>query len=89
MIMSLTTKKVMPWFALLIALAFTGIDTFTNYEISDHEMTSVYALLAPFGLASVIKSGYDIHKKSKSDVSNMTEDEKAQLDKLLKKAGLK
>lgn len=87
--MTLTTKKVMPWFAILIALAFTGIDTFTEYEISDHEMTSVYALLAPFGLASVVKSGYDIHKKSKADVTNMTDEEKIQLDKLLKKAGLK
>lgn len=79
----------MPWFALLIALAFTSVDTFTSYEISDQEMNGIYMLLTPFGLASVVKSGYDLHKKSKADAVNLTPEERTKLDELLKKAGLK
>ena len=79
----------MPWFAILIALAFTGVDAFTNYEITDQKMNGLYMLLTPFGLASVVKSGYDLHKKSKQDLTNLSPEEKAKFDELLKKVGLK
>lgn len=87
--MVIKTKTVMPWFAIIVALAFTGIDTFTDIEISDTEMASIYTLLTPFGLASIVKSGYELHKKSKLDAANLTPAEEAKLKELLGKVGLK
>lgn len=86
--MTLSTKKAMPWVVLLIAVAFTSIDTFTSYEITDSEMVSLYAILTPFGMASVVKSGYNLHKKSQAAVSTLSDADKKTLKELVGKIGV-
>jgi len=86
--MSLSTRKVMPWVVLVIAVGFTSIDTFTNYDITDSEMASLYAILAPFGLASVVKSGYVLHKKAQAIDSTLSDEDRKKLKELMSKVGL-
>lgn len=79
----------MPWFVICIAIAFTGIDTFTDFDVTDSEMTLLYAILTPFGLGGLVKSGYEFSKKVKTDTENFTAEDKMKLEELLKKVGIK
>lgn len=77
------TKQVMPWVVIVIAVCFTSVDTFTTYEISEAEMASLYTILAPFGLASVVKAGFITYKANKNSISGISQEDKDKIQKIL------
>lgn len=78
----------MPWVVLIIAVGFTSVNVFTSYAITDSQMASLYLMLTPFGMASVVKSGYELSKKMKAIIPDLTEEDKKKLKELMIKAGL-
>lgn len=60
------SSKVLPFIVLALAAGFMGIDTFTEYTISDEMISLAAMILAPIGMGGLINKGWDTYKAIKT-----------------------
>lgn len=58
-------SKAIPFVVILIATAMIGIDTFTDYEITEESIEIIIMVLTPLGLGGLVNKGFNVYKSIK------------------------
>jgi len=82
---TIQNKKIMPVLVLIIAVGFQSIDIFTAYDISESQLTAIDVFLAPFGLGGLIRAGHKTYVESKTNSSEISEEDQKKLNEILSK----
>ena len=63
--MSFHPAKTLPFIVLAIAAFFMGVDTFTDFVITDAMVSFATIILAPIGLGGLVNKGWNVFKEIK------------------------
>ena len=61
-------SKAIPFVVIAIASFFMGVDTFTEFVISDEMVALGTTILTPLGLGGLVNKGWNVYKEIKTGV---------------------